>query len=346
MTPRIETSASCLAFSGGMPLLLLLVLFTERTDSFPITSTNVRQLSLGNPRFELRTAVSKCEAATTSSRTLPLRRTECFQVQLNEFFKRPVPRPLKQSVSLFYEETPAPIDLDVVTLLTSAPSVPGVPRPLWLVMLGSLPTGLLWYGYYKFAVEEELLQMELDKGKIPRGFGGYGSLGPFSYGMLLGPLALVFHIPGGLFWSSLGVLFIYYTQFLLYERVNELYVDEGREAPLHSEWCLPLCFPFNMIVGLRQVHFLSQYLYEKRGVITPPSDPIADFLPFIKAPRFSWQEFFLTPSLWCCLLQDIRCIDKNKLPNPFRALMSLDENQLIALFCQTSVHLPRSIDKK
>jgi hypothetical protein len=325
MTPssRVETRGSCLYVSVGFSLLLLLSLFAERTSSFPTTATNTRQVSFDNPSIGLSAAVSNCESATS----LPLTRTECFQVQLNEFFKQPVPLPLKKSISLYYEATPAPIDLDVVTLLTSAPSVPGVPRPLWLVMLGSLPTGLLWYGYYKFAVEEELLQMELDKGKIPRGFGGYGSIAPFSYGMLLGPLAVILHMPGGLYWSSLGLLFIYYTQFLLYDRVNELYVDEDREAPLHSWWCLPICFPLNLIVGLRQVHFLSQYLYEKRGAIPPPTDPIADFLPFIKVPRFTWHEFFLTPSLWCCLLQDIPCIDKNKLPAPIQALLNLDKDK-------------------
>jgi hypothetical protein len=314
MTPRVETRGSCLAASVGLSLLLLTSLFAERTASFPTTASHIKQ---SNPRTGMSAAVSNCEAATTP----PLVRTECFQVYLNAFFKRPVPIPLKQSLSLYYEATPAPIDLDVVTLLTSAPSVPGVPRPLWLVMMGILPTGLLWYGYYKFAVEEELLQMELDKGKIPRGFGGYGSLGPF----LLGQLALMFQIPGGLYWSSLGLLFIHYTQFLLYDRVNELYVDEGREAPLHPWWCLPICFPFNIIVGLRQVHFLSQYLYEKRGAIPPPNDPIADLFPFIKAPRFSWQEFLFTPSLWCCVLKDIQCVDKNKLPAPFQAFLNLDD---------------------
>lgn len=244
-----------------------------------------------------------------------------FQVKLNEFFKKPVPAVLRQSVSLFFEANPEK-DPDVVTMLTAAPSVPGCPRPLWLVLLGSLPTGLLWYGYYKFAVEEELLHIELERGDEPRGFGGYGTLGCFSYGMLLGPLAALLHAPGDLYWSTLGVLFIYYTQYLLYDRVNALYTCEGREAPLQAWWCLPAFFPFNFVVGLRQVHFLAQYMYEKRGVNPAPSDPVADFLPFIKADRFTWQEFFLAPSLWCNVLERVENIDKKRLPSIVRDLLS------------------------
>lgn len=258
------------------------------------------------------------------STSLAAVKEESFSVQLNEFFKGPVPKPIKKSLSLYYENgqnNPQEQNLDTISLLTASPSVPGCPRPLWLVVLGSLPTGLLWYGYYKFAVEEELLQMELDQGKEPRGFGGYGTLGPFSYGMLLGPVASILHISGGMNWSAVGIIFIYYTQFLLYDRVNELYTDSGRPSPLNVWWCLPIFFPFNLIVGLRQVHFLSLYFYEKRGVVPAPKDPIADFFPFISTDNFTWQEFFLTPSLWCSLLADTKSIDKNTLPSLLRDVL-------------------------
>jgi hypothetical protein len=247
--------------------------------------------------------------------------TEYFQVQLNEFFKKPVPTTLKNAVSIFRESEDTKLDDDIVTLLTAAPGSPGFPRPLWLVILASLPTGLLWYGYYKFAVEEELLQIELNAGKEPRGFGGYGTLGPFHYGMLLGPVAALLHFPGGINWSMLGVVFIYYSQFLLYDRVNELYTDEGMEKPLQVWWCLPIFFPFNVIVGLRQVHFLSQYFNRKRGTESPPSDPVADFFPFVKANHFTWDEFFLTPSLWCSLLSNVESIDRKTLPEPVQQLL-------------------------
>lgn len=176
------------------------------------------------------------------------------------------------------------------------------------------------YGYYKFAVEEELLQLEIDQGKEPQGFGGYGTLGPTSNGMLLGPLAAMLHAPGGIYWSALGGIYLYYTQFLLYVRVNELYRDGGKDAPL-QEWCLPVFFPFNFVVGLRQVHFLSQNMYEKRGAL-PPNDPVADFFPFIKADTLTWQEFILTPSLWLSVLEDVNSINADKLPPLVRRLLS------------------------
>jgi len=287
-------------------------------------------------------ATSEALTAKTPVYTPDSRYANSYQVRLNEFFKGPVPVPLKGAISIFREETNEDkLDVeDVVTLLTAAPGSPGVPRPLWLVMLASLPTGLLWYGYYKFVVEEELLQMELDSGKEPRGFGGYGTLGPFTYGILLGPIASLFHIPGGINWSSLGVIFIYYTQFLLCDRVNRLYeededycfvttvdndddIDNKPQAPLQVWWCLPIFFPFNLIVGLRQVHFLSQYCYKQRGAL-PSSvpDPVADFFPFIKKASLTWQEFLVTPSLWCSVLSDVEGVDPNALSEPLRGIFT------------------------
>ena len=100
-----------------------------------------------------------------------------WQVEINEFFKKPVPAPLRQSISIFYEKGDDLDPEDFITVMTAAPSSPGFPRPLWAVLMASIPTGLLWYAYYKFAVEEELLHTEIKQGKEPRGFGGYGTLG-------------------------------------------------------------------------------------------------------------------------------------------------------------------------
>jgi hypothetical protein len=247
------------------------------------------------------------------------------QVRLNEFFKRPVPKPIRQALQVYREEEDPEQDFEIVSLLTAAPSIPGAPRPLWVVILGSLTTGLLWYGYYKFAVEEELLQLEIDSGKEPRGFGGYGTLGAFTCGILLGLVAEHFGFPGGIQWATLGIIFIYYTQFLLNDRVNELYRNDSLPQPLQVYWCLPIFFPFNLIVGLRQVHFLANYFYRKRGVHPPPSDPVADFFPFIKAPQYTWQEFFLTPSLWCKWLESQPPIDRENLPDPLRRFLALGE---------------------
>jgi hypothetical protein len=246
--------------------------------------------------------------------------------QINELFKRPVPDMVKSY--LMVQEQPSqedgtPATNNFVALATAPPQRPGLPRPLWLVIAASLPTGLVWYGYYKFCVEEELLQHEMAQGKVPRGFGGYGTLGPFCYGLLLGPLALLLQLPGGLVWSSVGIVFIYYTQFLLYDRVNEMIREEGfiGYEPLPLWWTLPVFFPFNLIVGLRQVHFLADYNYRQRGIAVPPKDPVVDFFPFIGADRFTWQEFVSTPSLWCSLLSNVDPIDIVQLPEPLQQIL-------------------------
>jgi hypothetical protein len=248
-------------------------------------------------------------------------------VQVNNFFKEPVPAFVLEKVALRDDTRKPKQDFGIVDLLTAPPGVPGVPRPLWLVALGSVPSGLLWYGYYKFAVEEELLALELANGKTPRGFGGFGTLGPFAYGIVLGPIAAIFHLPGGIHWATMAIVFIYYTQFLLYDRVNQLYKDEGMEEPLTVWWCLPIFFPFNVVVGVRQVHFLSQYWYRQRGVENPPSDPISDFFPFVKAPKFTWQQFLTTPSLWCSLLSNHDDIDPATLPYAAQEFLKIDQHK-------------------
>lgn len=243
--------------------------------------------SLVSPKYLYKIPMTTNLEAKRKSTHDPNSAPKPINVALNEFFQRPVPEAILKSLEVFEDNK---TEWGLVSWLTAAPGSPGVPRLLWLVILGSVPTGLLWYGYYKFAVEEELMQQDLQSCKQPRGFGGYGTLGPFVYGCLLGPLAFVFHLPGGWQWTTVGIIFIYYTQFLLYDRVNQLYEEEGMEPPLTRWWTLPIFFPFDLIVGLRQVHFLSQYWYRRRGVI-PPSDSVAELFPFIGAPNFSWSDF-------------------------------------------------------
>jgi len=250
-----------------------------------------------------------------------------FNIDLNNFFREPVPADLQKIVEISSGAAKTAIDGFIYDYIVAPPGNPGVPRPLWLVILGSLPTGFLWYGYYKFAVEEELMNIEISKGKDPRGFGGYGTLGPFTYCLTLGTAGQILHIPGSALFSLAGIIFIYYTQFLLYDRVNELYKEEGLEPPLQVWWCLPIFFPFNLIVGLRQVHFLSQYFYRQSSVNPPPRDPVANFFPFISSPKFTWKEFFKNPSLWCSLLNDIDEIPSYKLPKPLRALIEFDDSK-------------------
>ena len=47
-------------------------------------------------------------------------------------------------------------------------------------------------------------------------------------------MASVLHIPGGIHWSSLGVIFMYYTQFLVYDRVNFLQLIMEKGVSMHS----------------------------------------------------------------------------------------------------------------
>jgi len=243
-------------------------------------------------------------------------------IALNEFFKSPVPESIKEKVAIRDDDRET--KSDIVSLFTAPPCDPGMPRPLWLVILASVPTGLVWYGYYKFCIEEELLHMEILAGKPPRGFGGYGTLGPFTYGLILGPIAEILHLPGGINWSTLGIIYIYYTQFLLYDRVNELYRREGRyDPPLTVWWTWPIFFPFNLIVGLRQVHFLSQYLYRRRGIMDPPKDPVAQFFPFIAADVFTWQEFLTKPKLWCVFLENANDVNVKELPEFAQKFLSI-----------------------
>ena len=65
----------------------------------------------------------------------------------------------------------------------------------------------------------------------------------------------------------------------------------------YTRWAL-LPPPLDVVVGLRQVHFLAEYW---RIVRHEPyqKDAIAeDLFPFISSKRFTLQEFVRTPSIW------------------------------------------------
>ncbi|MBW4539186.1 MAG: hypothetical protein KME43_08560 [Myxacorys chilensis ATA2-1-KO14] len=148
----------------------------------------------------------------------------------------------------------------------------GKPRPLWLVILLSGVTGLLYYGYYKWAIQEEL-----------RHYNGYGWSGtlclmPFVLGVTI-PLALARFdpdVPTGFAWASLlGIVWIYIVQFRLYRTVNTLHRQAGLKEPLIVWW---MFVPgLNLVVGLRQIHFLSKFWAQIQG--EDVKDPIADGLP-------------------------------------------------------------------
>jgi hypothetical protein len=150
----------------------------------------------------------------------------------------------------------------------------GKPRPLWRVILLSGATLMLYYGWYKWIIQEEL--------KRYNGYGWSGTLSllPFVIGVAL-PQILWRLDPDVEPWfgwfSLLGIVWIYIVQFKLYRTVNELYKKEGLKEPLIVWW---LFIPgLNLIVGLQQIHFLAQYWAKKQAVAI--ADPIARTLPFL-----------------------------------------------------------------
>lgn len=222
----------------------------------------------------------------------------------NEFWKKLIISPVKNYVEI---RPAGSAGLDPFSKLTAPPEIPGIARPVWLTILGSVPTGLVWYGYYKFSVEEELFQYELQNGKPITGCGGFGTLFPFVFAVIIGfPLSLL-HVPGGEAILQAAGLWILLGQVNLYRRVNELCTSEmgdknipgleKNEPPLHSWWAL-LPPPLDVVVGLRQVHFLSEYWRIQRDEPYNKDVIAEELFPFISSSRFTLKEFFRTPSMW------------------------------------------------
>lgn len=157
-----------------------------------------------------------------------------------------------------------------------SPATLGQPRPLWKVILFSGLTLLAYYGYYKWVIQDELRRY------TGSDWSGAVCLLPFGLGVAV-PQALWLldpDVPGWFGWFSLlGVIWIYRVQFKLYRTVNRLYREAGLPEPLVVWW---LFIPgLNLIVGLQQIHFLSQYWARQRGETV--QDPIAQRLPFLFA---------------------------------------------------------------
>lgn len=89
----------------------------------------------------------------------------------------------------------------------------------------------------------------------------------------------------------------------LYRRVNELCMEMKdelhiTEPPLYGWWAL-LPPPLDVVVGLRQVHFLSECWRLKRQEEDYAKDIIAEELfPFISSERFTLREFVTEPKRW------------------------------------------------
>jgi len=150
----------------------------------------------------------------------------------------------------------------------------GKPRPLWQVILFSVATLMLYYGWYKWIIQEELRRY--------KGYGWSGTLSllPFVLGVAVPQVLwrLDPDVPGWFGWFSLlGVVWIYIVQFKLYRTVNTLYREAGMKEPLVVWW---MFVPgLNLIVGLRQIHFLSEYWARKQDITV--KDPVAESIPFL-----------------------------------------------------------------
>lgn len=81
--------------------------------------------------------------------------------------------------------------------------------------------------------------------------------------------------------------------------------DLGLSEPPLVEWWAILPPPLDVVVGLRQVHFLSEYWRVKRGY--PKTDDIIaeKLFPFISLPeKFTLKQFFRRPKHWFWFTKD------------------------------------------
>lgn len=287
-------------------------------------------LSLSSPETSKPSSSSASSSSSSSSPIFSEEDISKFCKGTNAFWKGLVIEPVRNYVEIRQGGPDSPTD--IFSKLIAPPEVPGLSRPVWFTVLGSVPTALGWYGYYKFSVEEELFQHELQTNEngYVSGCGGYGTLFPFVFGILLGfPLSLL-HVPGGeLILQSAG-LWILAGQVNLYRRVNELCFDDEAvrkellsgltlpgeakennndpEPPLHAWWAL-LPPPLDVVVGLRQVHFLSEYWRIVRGDPYDKDIIAEELFPFISSKRFTLKEFVRKPSNWFWFTTNMKDFD-------------------------------------
>jgi len=166
----------------------------------------------------------------------------------------------------------------------------------WLCLATFWP-GVIWYLYYKLAVEDDLRRC--------RGLGIGGSLViyPFAVGLFAGVFGEFAYgaLEGGVLDNGYSIAFyaafawIYLNQWFLYNKVNQLFEEEGQPAPL-DPWGL-LVPGWNFVTGIRQIHFLAKYWARQQGKALP-HDAFAELFPFAKKPTLTLVELATTPSLW------------------------------------------------
>lgn len=256
------------------------------------------------------------ESLTTLSETNPVvsldktDQVDIFCRWTNAAFRNLTIAPVRN----YLEMTSARSNMSFIEKLISPPQSPGISRPVTLTIAASVPTLLGWYGYYKFCVEEELFQDELKREGRVSGCGGYGTLLPFVFLFLIGSVTHFIPVLDAISSPCIeaGGIWILLGQINLYRRVNELTVEKfGGEPPLHSWWAL-LPPPLDVIVGLRQVHFLAKYWAAVRGD-NFEKDVFADTLfPFISSDRFTLKELVQEPRRWFWFTSNAEDFDFNK----------------------------------
>ena len=136
---------------------------------------------------------------------------------------------------------------------------------------------------------------------------------PYVYGVFVGAPLVYYQIPGGEYVLIFATIWLTLGQMNLYRRVNELtrsakdYLfleyntesPEGNDGRMLYEWWAVLPPPFNVLVALRQIYFLSEYWRIVRGE-PPTKDYIAeDIFPSIgERRRYTVAEFMGNPQLW------------------------------------------------
>lgn len=207
----------------------------------------------------------------------------------------------------YVETQPARMNMSFFETITSPPQYPGIPRPVTLTIIASVPTFLGWYGYYKFSVEQELFEDELRREGRVTGCGGYGTLLPFVFLFLAGTATAVLPFMESLSTGCFeaGGLWILLGQINLYRRVNELCEKEFGETPLYSWWAV-LPPPLDVIVGLRQVHFLAKYWAKVRGYELEEDVVAEELFPFISSERFTLKQLVREPRRWFWFTKDAK----------------------------------------
>jgi len=166
----------------------------------------------------------------------------------------------------------------------------------WLCLATFWP-GVIWYLYYKLVVEDDLRRCR------SLGIGGSLVIYPFAVGLFAGVFGEFAYgaLEGGVLDNVYSVAFyaafawIYLNQWFLYNKVNQLFEEEGQPAPL-DPWGL-LVPGWNFVTGIRQIHFLAKYWARQQGKALP-RDAFAELFPFAKKPTLTLVELATTPSLW------------------------------------------------